>query len=69
MSCYFYAGGKSRDFSMSMKVDFVLVWVVEIELVFERGVNILVFSLSMQIDLHFVWVAQIDLIFSVGDGT
>ena len=39
LTCYLYAGRKSLVFRMSMKIDFVPAWVVEIYLISVCGIE------------------------------
>ena len=56
-----YAGGRSHGFSVSIEIDLVLVWVVEIDLNSVWGWILTWFQSRDEIDAV-VWVVQIDLI-------
>ena len=59
----FSVGGRIwRDFSVGMKLIWLLCGWPKLTWFLNAGRSSLVFSVSMQIDLHFVWVVQIDLI-------
>ena len=65
MTCHLHAGRKSLDITMSMKIDFVLVWVVQIDLISVWGIefdlisvkgrNLLGFSVGVKNDLVLVF--------------
>ena len=56
LTCFWCAGRKWLVFSVSIKLDFVFVWVVEIDLYFIAGDRTwLDFSVGIGIDLVLVW--------------
>ena len=63
MTCYLCVGRKSLVFTISMTIDVVFVWLVQIGLISVRGIEFDLISVYRdEIEIVVVWVIEIDLV-------